>query len=534
MKTKYLKKCAISNSLKGLVEIPFALIISEFISKIIFYAGDGNIDKVKNRSLQLIIFIISCQVLIFIINMLSQREIEKAGQKFREHVYSCFLNNSFNASKSTGEIIVNFTKDVDEVIKLYSKSYSSCLVNCITTASYLLFIGINHIGLSVVVLLISLIQAIPPIIVKKFMVKNYDATMDIEGQITDYIVEGYRGAATIKLFNLYELYLKGLKKLHSTYLKVGRKSELAAQTQNSMESAVDIILRFGTYSLIGFFLLQNVITLDAGAKAIVLAGSLYAAVNGIFMAIPEIYVAKKAKDRLQLLIMKDKKNYEKLKSIINKPLEATILEVDNLSFGYENNIILKNISFSIKKGDLVVISGANGSGKSTLLNILMGFYKNYSGHVFFNGMDLRSLDLDKYYKSISCNFQEERGFSKSLNELLDILDQGQVLRKKEVFGYGKNFKLTDELINNERINKLSGGEKKKIYLIISLLKQHKILFLDEPSNSLDIGGKNVLKDILKHSKSTIVMITHDPYFMDICNLKINLCEGEVTVERGKN
>lgn len=534
MNTKHLNKCAIINSLIGLMEVPFTLIISEFISKIIFYAGDGNIDNVKNKSLKLIIFIISYQVLIFIINMLSQREIEKASQKFRERVYSCFLNNSFNASKSTGEIIVNFTKDVDEVIRLYSKSYSSCLVNCITTVCYLLFIGLNHMGLSIVVLLISLIQAIPPIIVKKFMVKNYDATMDIEGQITDYIVEGYRGVATIKLFNLYEPYIKGLKKLHNTYLKVGRKSELAAQTQNSMESAVDIILRFGTYSLIGFFLLQNVITLDAGAKAIVLAGSLYAAVNGIFMAIPEIYVSKKAKNRLKLLIMKDKKNYEKLKTDISKPSEAAVLEVEDLSFGYENNIILKNLSFTIKKGDLVVISGANGSGKSTLLNILMGFYKNYSGHVYFNGIDLKSLDLEKHYKSISCNFQEERGFSKSLEELLDILEQGQVLRKKEVFGYGKNFKLTDELINNERINKLSGGEKKKIYLIISLLKQQEILFLDEPSNSLDVEGKKVLKGILKNNKKTIIMITHDPYFMDICNLKINLCKGEVTVERGKN
>ncbi|EQB87673.1 hypothetical protein J2Z44_004031 [Clostridium punense] len=79
MNTKHLNKCAIINSLKGLMEVPFTLIISEFISKIIFYAGDGNIDNVKNKSLKLIIFIISYQVLIFIINMLSQREIEKAS-----------------------------------------------------------------------------------------------------------------------------------------------------------------------------------------------------------------------------------------------------------------------------------------------------------------------------------------------------------------------------------------------------------------------------------------------------------------------
>lgn len=534
MNIKYLNKCAIINSLKGLIEIPFALIVSEFISKIVFYASDGNVGNVKGKSIKLIIFIISYQVLIFIINMLSQREVEKAGQRVRENVYSCFLNNSFKGNKSTGEIIVNFTKDVDEVIKLYSKTYSNCIVNITTTAAYLLFIGVNHIGLSVIVLVISLIQAIPPIIVKKFMVKNYNATMDIEGKITDYIVEGYRGAATIKLFNLYEVYLKGLKKLHNTYLKVGSKSELAAQSQNSMESAVDIILRFGTYSLIGFFLLQNAITLDIGAKVIVLSGSLYSAVNGIFTSVPEIYVARIAKYRLQLLTIEDEESYENLKVNINKESEDTILQVENLSFGYESNVILKNISFKVRKGDLVVISGANGSGKSTLLNILVGFYKNYSGNVYFNGVDLKNLDMEKYYESISCNFQEESGFSKSLKELLDILEQGQVLVKKEALEIGKTLNLSDELGNNERINKLSGGEKKKAYLTISLLKQHEILFLDEPSNSLDVEGKKVLKDILRSCKNTIIMITHDPYFMDICNLKINLREGEVTTERGEN
>lgn len=534
MNAKYLNKCTIINSLKGIIQIPFILITSELISKIVYHAGNGSIDKVKNKSTTLIIFIVSYEIFIFISNIFSQREVEKTSQSFRENVYSCFLNNSFNEDKSTGEVIVNFTKDVGEVIKLYAKIYSSCIVNCITTVAYLLFMGVSHIGLAALILIIGFIQIVPPIIVKKFMVKNYDATMDIEGRITDYIAQGYKGTATIKLFNLYEFYLKGLEKLHDIYVKVGSKSELAAQSQNSMESAIDIVLRFGTYSLLGFFVLENAIALDTATKVIVLSRSFYSAMNGIFNAIPEIYVAKKAKDRLSLITKKNKKNYTNLKVNVNKPSEEAVLEVENLSFGYENNIILKNISFKVKKGDLVVISGANGSGKSTLLNILMGFHKNYNGHVYFNGMDLRSLDLEKYYGAISCNFQEESGFSKSLEEFWRLLEQGEVLIKKEALCLGKTFKLGDELIINERINKFSGGEKKKIYLIISLLKQHKLLFLDEPSNSLDVEGKKVLKEILKNSKNTIIMITHDPYFMDICNLKINLCEGEITEERGKN
>ena len=364
---------------------------------------------------------------------------------------------------------------------------------------------------------------------------NYDETEKIESELTDYIIEGFDGRSTIKLLNLKDYYLDGIKKLHHRYLKIGSKSEFTAQGQNAMESAVSAILKFGTYGLLGWFLVKNYLSLDIVTKVVVLCGTLYEAMNGVFTTIPLIGVADKARERANVLYSKTQhSNENEDKSPLDKDnnfdSNNKIIEVKGLSFSYDKeHIVLNNVNFIVNKGDKVVIHGENGSGKSTLFSTLLGINMDYEGEILVEGEKLKSIDFQGYFKKISTIAQDDYGFSMSPREFLEMLAESENLNLEKALKLTDELGMKDEALDNEKIGDMSGGEKKKLYLIASLLKESEILFLDEPGNCLDVKGKEVLRERLLTSNQTIILITHDPFFEEVANLKLRVQDGRVEV-----
>lgn len=240
-----------------------------------------------------------------------------------------------------------------------------------------------------------------------------------------------------------------------------------------------------------------------------------------------------------------------------------VVSAKDLTKAYGTDVILDKVSFHINKGERVGIVGVNGAGKTTLLKMLTGQLPCESGDFFISGnTQIGYLEQDGGFDSEKTVIEEVNSIfthfpqmEKEMEELLAgieethderLLERYDELHEKfkNLGGYTYKSEITGILSSmafsedsyDKKIASLSGGEKTRLALACLLLRKPDILFLDEPTNHLDIGTLKWLEQYLKSYKGTIVLVSHDRYFLDqtvtrifeVDNHKLNIYEGNYT------
>lgn len=199
-------------------------------------------------------------------------------------------------------------------------------------------------------------------------------------------------------------------------------------------------------------------------------------------------------------------------------LGKKVYEVENISKAFGDKIIVKDFNHIFTKEERVGIIGDNGVGKSTLLNIISGRIKPDSGDIIkgetvklgYFTQENGELDENKrvleYIKDIAEHVTTSDGTKITASQMLE------------------NF-LFEGPIQHSYISKLSGGEKRRLYLLKILMEAPNVLFLDEPTNDLDIQTLTILEDYLDNFNGTVIAISHDRYFLDRISNRIFSFEG---------
>jgi len=190
-----------------------------------------------------------------------------------------------------------------------------------------------------------------------------------------------------------------------------------------------------------------------------------------------------------------------------KRLGNKILELKHIDKSFGNKVLLKDFSYSFQRGEKVGIVGKNGAGKSTLLNIIQGFEKADHGEI-----ETGETIHFGYFSQKGLTYKEDERVIDFIKEVAEYypLANGKSLSASQFL----RLFLFDDQTQYSPIAKLSGGEKRRLHLMYILYQNPNFLIFDEPTNDLDLPTLTVLENFLQQFQGSLIIVSHDRYFMD--------------------
>jgi ATP-binding cassette subfamily F protein uup len=184
-----------------------------------------------------------------------------------------------------------------------------------------------------------------------------------------------------------------------------------------------------------------------------------------------------------------------------------ILEIEHLGKSYDGKPIIEDFSYVFRRKDRVGIIGPNGSGKTTFLNLITQQLEPDAGTI-----ELGSTTAFGYYTQQEITFTDDQRMIDVVKEVAEVIDigKGQVITASQLL---QRFQFPTDM-HYQRVQDLSGGEKRRLQLLRVLMKNPNFLILDEPTNDLDLITLNILEDFLLQFDGCLILVTHDRYFMD--------------------
>ncbi len=203
---------------------------------------------------------------------------------------------------------------------------------------------------------------------------------------------------------------------------------------------------------------------------------------------------------------RDKEELKTLELEMNR-VGGKILEITGLNKSYGGRKLIHNFEYKFLRGDRIGVIGRNGAGKSTFLNLLTGLEQPDSGTV-----DKGLSTVFGYYRQTGANFPEGQTILEAVRHVAEAvaLSKGKSLTAAQLL---EQF-LFPPSTHRQQAATLSGGEKRRLYLLTILMQNPNFLILDEPTNDLDIATINVLEDYLQNFQGCLLIVSHDRYFMD--------------------
>jgi ATP-binding cassette subfamily F protein uup len=195
-----------------------------------------------------------------------------------------------------------------------------------------------------------------------------------------------------------------------------------------------------------------------------------------------------------------------------------VVDLRRVSFGYGDNVIVRDLSTAILRGDRVGIIGPNGSGKSTLLKLILGEIAPDAGQVV-RGTRLQVAYFDQHRRRLD----PDKTVRENMSEGSDYVSVKG--RSRHVIGYLKDFLFPPERIDSP-VKALSGGERNRLLLAKIFTRSVNMMVLDEPTNDLDVDTLELLEDLLAEYKGTLLLVSHDRTFLDNVVTSTLVFEGE--------
>lgn len=237
----------------------------------------------------------------------------------------------------------------------------------------------------------------------------------------------------------------------------------------------------------------------------------------------------KAKYRIDAFYeLKDKAQQKRPESSLNINVQVSrlgkkIVNCSHVDYQYDNWIGVKDFTYNFAPGEKIGIVGKNGVGKSTFLNLISGTIAPTNGEIQI-GETVRF----GYYRQQGIEFNPNDTVIEAVREIAEVVTLGD--GKNVPISTFLNYFLFPPSMHYNKIEKLSGGERRRLYLLTVLMKNPNVLILDEPTNDLDILTLNVLEEYLKEFKGSVIIVSHDRFFLDKIADHLFVFEGDGVIK----
>lgn len=437
---------------------------------------------------------------------------------FYKHVLS--LPIGFYAKRKTGDIMARFQEN-DTVRRFMTETSISTVLNTIMLFTYFIVMFIYNVRLTMLLLVF-----LPPIILLTLLAtpkyKDYARrTFRANAAVDSLLVETLGGAETIK----------GMGSERSMRLKWEKKYAKAldlryhSRTFVALISTASEVLKAGaTITLLWVgsrMVLDQQLTIGQLIAFNVLVGSVMSPLVGLVAVWDEFNEALVSMERLgDVLDLSPEQKSQDIPSRVILPELRGDIRFEEVYFRYgekEKPYVLENINFQIEAGSTVAIVGQSGSGKTTLAKLLVGFYRPVEGHMFVDGYDVNTLDMEYYRRQIGYVMQTNLLFSGTISENIAIGNPNpdrqrlvEVTKLADAHGFINNLSLGYEQIIGERGIGLSGGQIQRICIARALYHDPKLLIFDEATSALDSDSESQIQRNMRRilKGRTAVIIAH--------------------------
>ena len=363
------------------------------------------------------------------------------------------------------------------------------------------------------VLFLVVLGCVVPILTHYYNKNNDDNLAVAQAGFNIKVLDIIAGLAEIKSFSLEQEQFEKLQQNINSIERIENKTELAKLLLEAISSFWMGLLVMASLFWCGYLVNEQMI---AGVTMVVLVLVIQSSFE-IVAGLPAVTYYWRDSYNAAIELWSLLKQQPEIEGQYGFRLQAGELVVENLSFAYDDDLILRNINFTVAEQQHLAIVGASGSGKTTLINLLLKFLHASSGKIMLSGIDYTLLSSTEILQKIAVVEQETHLFNDTLAanlliaktdattaELLTVLKLAQLYDFVQSLPKG----LETELGENGKV--LSGGQRQRVALARALLKNAQIVILDEPTTGLDPENANAFMQVVQEvlQNKTVIIISH--------------------------
>ena len=487
------------------------IIISLMLEKIMAIATAKNLDALYEQGIMFLVLLVLSILMYILVTYLKPKYQKKAITQYKNNIYGCVLDkNIANFNKhNTSTYISALTNDVAKIEESYLFSAFDLITHITLLLTTVVIMLIYSPLLTLAGIVLSLLPFIGAIIVGGKLAFHEKEISDQNASFMHFVKDNLIGFSTVKVFKsenkIKELFVKNNDILENK--KASKTKTLALMEM--VQTVLSLVSQFGVF-FIGAYI--SITTGDIAPSVILLFVQLMNYIINPLMQIPSS-LSKRLACKPLFIKISEIIQIESDNNLGVEIEEINEITVSNLKFMYDDKEILKEINYKFEKNKSYAIVGTSGSGKTTLINLLLGKYNNYSGDIYYNNVDLKTISLDSLFEIASFVEQDVFVFDDSIINNITMYSNIDEELLKEAINKSGLAKLIDEKGPDYRCGEngcnLSGGEKQRISIARALVKKSQLLLLDEATSALDNEtSSSITNNLLRINNTTKIMITH--------------------------
>lgn len=443
----------------------------------------------------------------------------KVTNDLKIDLYTKLMHQSsfFFDRQTSGKILKAYNNDADKSCSGLLTNMKTCISRLFSSISLIGVLFFNSWQLAIIAVAVLTCAMIPLMKMKSAIKDVYNQSEGENAKVLTTYNEAFAGNKIIAAYNLYDLKKKQFLKIINAVFHLRMK---ITQHVGWLSPLMHIIVSVGIGAVIGlgsYFIVKGTLSAGQFVSFITALIMLYTPIKGLGNNAKGMTTCLCAMERVVSKLDK-KPGVQDKKDAVNFPAFSDKISFEDVKFFYtKDKMVLKGISFDVKKGETIALVGNSGGGKTTIVNLLPRFYQVKEGDIKIDGISIKKIKINDLRANIAVVFQDNFLFEGTIKE--NIMIGNQNATEEDIQQAIKNSYLEDFIATldkgletqiGERGVLLSGGQKQRIGIARAFLKNAPILILDEATSALDNQAEHIVQQAIDNlmKDRTVFVIAH--------------------------